>query len=262
MFKQIEIDKERELEDLVIKDPDAIEQGLKCLTHQRHASGNFIDVLAVDADGVLVVIELKIGEDDEMLFQALDYYDWVASNRDRLANEYQSRAKIVAEEDPRIVLVASNFTDRLKRAMRYFEPRTTLMEYSCLTTKGGEKGLFCKEVFYESENGFVPSISLENSLSYVKPENVRRACKKVHDQIVAIGPDMESVPRDGYIRFKCKNRVVGDISLRRTFFVVWWCLGNNEWDGVKKLASLRDWEVKKAKVLKAYAKQYHELGGS
>jgi RecB family endonuclease NucS len=61
MFKRIEIDQERELEDLVIKDPDPVEAGLKCLTHQRHANGKFIDVLAVEGDGVLVIVELKPG---------------------------------------------------------------------------------------------------------------------------------------------------------------------------------------------------------
>jgi hypothetical protein len=107
MFKRIEIDEERELENLVVKDPESVEDGLKYLTHQRQANGKFIDVLAVDRDGVLTVVELKVGEEDEMLFQAMEYYDWVSSNRDRLANEYKSRVKIVTEEDPRIVLVAS-----------------------------------------------------------------------------------------------------------------------------------------------------------
>jgi hypothetical protein len=261
MFKRIEIDQERDLEDLVVKDPEAVEEGLKYLTHQRHANGKFIDVLAVDGDGVLVVIELKVGEEDEMLFQALEYYDWVSSNRDRLANEYKTRGKIVTEEDPRIILVASNFTDRLKKAVRYFEPRTTLMEYSYLSTKGGEKGLFCKEVINESESGFVPSVSLESALSYINPDNVKSACKKVHEEICRIGRDMEPIPRDGYIRYKCKNRVVGDISLRRTFFHVWWYKGNDEWDSAK-LESLKEWNGKKAKILKAYEKQYRELGGN
>ncbi|HEY5915508.1 MAG TPA: hypothetical protein VJA21_33405 [Verrucomicrobiae bacterium] len=261
MFKRIEIDQERELEDLVIKDPEAVEDGLKYLTHQRVANGKFIDVLAVDGDGVLVVIELKVGEDDEMLLQAMEYYDWVSTNRDRLANEYRARAKIVTEEDPRVVLVASTFTDRLKKATRYFEPRTTLLEYSYLSTKGGEKGLFCKEVLNESESGYVPSMSLEGALSYINPDAVRNACQKVHDQLCEIGRDMEPSPRDGYIRYKCKNRVVGDISLRRTFFHVWWCLGAQDWDSVK-LASLKEWNAKKAKILKAYQKRYRDLGGN
>lgn len=39
MFKKIEIDQERELESLVLKEPESIEDGLTCLTHQRRANG-------------------------------------------------------------------------------------------------------------------------------------------------------------------------------------------------------------------------------
>ena len=35
MFKRIEIDQEGELEDLVIKDPEAVEEGLKYLAQQQ-----------------------------------------------------------------------------------------------------------------------------------------------------------------------------------------------------------------------------------
>jgi RecB family endonuclease NucS len=66
MFKRLDLDQERELESQVIKDPEALEDGLVYLTHQRAANDNYIDVLAADSDGVLVVIELKVGEEDEM----------------------------------------------------------------------------------------------------------------------------------------------------------------------------------------------------
>jgi len=67
-------------------------------------------------------------------------------------------------------------------------------------------------------------------------------------------------PRDGYVRYMCKNRVVGDVSLRRTFFHVWWKLDQDNWDGVK-IASLHDWAKHKQKVLKGFAKQYRAVGG-
>ncbi len=104
MFTRTEIQKESDLEDLVIKDIEAVEKGLTFLTHQPPANGNFIDVLAVDADGVLVVMELKVEGEDEMLVQALDYYDYVYSNLDRLAEEF-NHARINKEEDPRIMLM-------------------------------------------------------------------------------------------------------------------------------------------------------------
>jgi len=39
MFKRLDIDQERELESQVIKDPEALEDGLTYLSHQRAANG-------------------------------------------------------------------------------------------------------------------------------------------------------------------------------------------------------------------------------
>jgi hypothetical protein len=260
MFKQLEINEERDLENLVVKDPESIEKGLKYLAHQRQANGKFIDVLAVDADGILVIIELKIGQDDEMLLQALEYYDYVSSNRDRLAKEYEKRAKIVTVEDPRIILVASGFSERLKRAVRFFEPSTKLMEYAYLETKGGDKGLFCHEVSYESEDDYEPAISLEGVLSYVTDPKVKGVCEKVHAELLKLGKDIEDIPREGQVRYKCKNRVVGGLSVRRTFFYVWWFLDSDNWDEVK-LANPKEWLSRKQKVTKGFIKRYHAVGG-
>jgi hypothetical protein len=261
MFKRLEIDQERELEALVIKDPDAVEDGLIYLCHQRHMNGKFIDVLGVDKDGVLVVIELKVGEDDEMLLQALEYYDYVFSNRDRLANEYEKKAKIVIQEDPRIILVASGFSDRLKRAARHFEPNVSLREYSYLKTKSGESGLYCKDVAFESESGYSPPASLDSVFAYINLPAVKTACEKVSADILRIGGDLEAVPRGTQeIKFKCKNRNVGGLWVARTFFHVWWWVNEENWDSVK-LASVREWSGKKQKVLKAMTKSYRSFGG-
>jgi RecB family endonuclease NucS len=87
----LNLEKERELESLVTKNPDQIEEGLVFLDHQLKAASKFIDVLCADQNGILVVLELKIGEDEGILTQALEYYDYVASNKDRLASMYHSK---------------------------------------------------------------------------------------------------------------------------------------------------------------------------
>jgi len=260
IFKKIEINEERNLEHLVVQNPESVEKGLVYLSHQHRAGGKFIDVLAVDANGIFVILELKVGQDDEMLLQALEYYDYVSSNRDRLAKEYEKRAKIVAAEDPRIILVASAFTDRLRKAVQYFKPRTALMEYAYLEGKPGERGLFCREVQFDVEGGFTPPVSLDNALSYINQPKARQAAEKVHAELCKIGRNIEASPRDGYVRYMCKNRVVGDVSLRRTFFHVSWKLDQDNWDGVK-IASLHDWSKHKQQVLKGFAKQYRAVGG-
>jgi hypothetical protein len=42
MFKRLEIDEERALENLVVKEPESIEEGIKYLDHQREANGKLM----------------------------------------------------------------------------------------------------------------------------------------------------------------------------------------------------------------------------
>jgi hypothetical protein len=263
MFTRTEIQKECDLEDMVIKDIEAVEKGLTFLSHQPPANGNFIDVLAVDAGGVLVVMELKVEGEDEMLIQALDYYDYVYSNLDRLAKEFKEfkGVRVNTEEDPRIMLIASSFTDRLKRAARHVEPDIKLVEYSCLDVRGGGRDLFCREVPNESEGGFVASVPLERAFSYIANDKVRALSLEVHAQLLGIGADIEAVPKETCVRYKWKNRRLGGIYMRRGFFWVGWDWGSDEWSEIK-VATTKDWKSNQSRVLKGFARRYREVGGS
>jgi len=263
MFKRIEIDRENDLEALVMKEPDCLEEGMRILDHQVRGNGKFIDVLGVDADGVLAVIELKLGEEDEMLVQALDYYDWVYSNRDRLKGAYGNKASIQIEEDPRIILVASGFSDRLRRAARHVEPNLTLLEYSYLSTPGNERAVVCREIENQPENEFAAPVSLEGTLSRVADGDLKVLVRQVHSELSSIGKDLEPIPRDGYIRCKCAGRIIGELGLRRTLFYVWWMLASGEWaDDEAKVKNLEDWRRANAEVLNGFKERYRALGGS
>ena len=49
----------------------------------RQSGDRFIDLLGIHADGQLVVIELKVGEEAELPFQGLDYWLRVEWHRKR-----------------------------------------------------------------------------------------------------------------------------------------------------------------------------------
>lgn len=209
------------------------------------------------------MIELKVGEDDGMLLQALEYDDYVSSNRDRLAKEYEKLAKVVAEEDPRVILVASSFSERLKRAVRHFKPDISLREYSYLATNSGEKGLYCKEVPFESETEYSAPASLDSVFAYVNLPDVKTTCTKVHSDIKKLGQDMEAVPAGNgvQVRYKCKNRLIGGLTLRRTFLNLWWRKDDDNWDGVT-LTNAKSWLTQKERILKRMAKRYRDFGGT
>ena len=74
-YRQVEL-AESQLEDLIRTGAELIEDGLKYIDHQKIIDKGRMDVLMVDSGKSIVVAELKINEDDNMLFQGLDYYDY------------------------------------------------------------------------------------------------------------------------------------------------------------------------------------------
>jgi len=58
----------------------------------------FLDFLGVDHQGVLHIIETKVGEDAMMVLQGLDYWIWATANRDGLATEFGLRNGVSAVE--------------------------------------------------------------------------------------------------------------------------------------------------------------------
>ena len=71
---------EQELEDIVRRNTGLIEEGLVYVDHQKPAAGGRLDVLMVDSGKSLVVAELKVTQDDGMLLQGLDYYDYASTH--------------------------------------------------------------------------------------------------------------------------------------------------------------------------------------
>jgi hypothetical protein len=81
---------EQQLEDLLRQYVDRVEDGLRYVAHQRFTESGRLDVLLVDSGRSLVLTELKVIDDDTMLFQAIDYYDYVSSHVEAFARLYSA----------------------------------------------------------------------------------------------------------------------------------------------------------------------------
>ena len=66
-----------------------------------------LDVLLVDSGHALVAV-LKISEDDSMLIQGIDYYDFVSRNVEAFARVYKE-AHINPTQSVRLFLIAPGF---------------------------------------------------------------------------------------------------------------------------------------------------------
>ncbi len=95
---------ERRLEDIITRDLDVVDPNLLLIGRQvSTAFGTLIDLLALDADGNLVVIELKRAKTPrEVIAQLLDYGSWVRTLEDddiaRIFADHQRRYSPGREE--------------------------------------------------------------------------------------------------------------------------------------------------------------------
>lgn len=92
----VSMDKEERLEDMLATDISIASPNWMIIGRQVHAHGGFIDLLAIDRDGNLVVLELKRDKTPrEVVAQLFDYASWVQNLRDddvsSLFNKYQEK---------------------------------------------------------------------------------------------------------------------------------------------------------------------------
>ncbi|MEZ5695354.1 MAG: endonuclease NucS [Sphingomonadaceae bacterium] len=117
-----EFAQERDLQAYLAKNLHAIEPGLSLYEEdgltgiEFDVGGRRIDILAVDKDGALVVIELKVSKGyDRVIGQLLRYMGWVRQNMD-------------SKKPVRGVIIASKITDDLLLATSAI-PDVQLVEY-------------------------------------------------------------------------------------------------------------------------------------
>jgi hypothetical protein len=107
-YKFIEVS-EKQLEDLIRQGADLIEEGLRYIDHQRVTERGSLDVLMVDSGSALVVAELKVAEDDTMLVQGIDYYDYVSRNIEGISRVYKD-FHIDPSQTIQLFLIALSFS--------------------------------------------------------------------------------------------------------------------------------------------------------
>src|SRR3972149_1884467 len=100
---------EQQLEDLVRRHAELIEEGLTYVDRQKPTAGGRLDVFMVDSGKSLVVAELKVIQDDGMLLQGLDYYDYVSTHVESFARLYKAHS-IDPTQQVRLFLVAPGFS--------------------------------------------------------------------------------------------------------------------------------------------------------
>ena len=194
-YKSIEVS-EKQLEDLIRQGANLIEEGVRYIDHQRNTERGPLDVLMVDSGNALIVAELKVVEDDTMLVQGIDYYDYISKNIEGISRVYKD-FHIDPSQTARLFLIAPSFSVSLLSRCKWINVPISLFTYKCITFEDS------KEITPVFSEVIIPSV----------PEIVETYDLK-HDMSA-----------------KASGRVFAYIAPRRKHFMVYTFNNEKKWTG-------------------------------
>jgi hypothetical protein len=221
---------ELELEDLVRRHAEQIEEGLAYVDHQKPAAGGRLDVLMVDSGKSLVVAELKVTQDDGMLLQGLDYYDYISTHVESFARLYKNHA-IDPTQRVRLFLVAPTFSQTLVNRCKWLDLPISLFTFNCLKFEG-ESDLV--PIFTEQQITAPPEVvevvTPENLLNYITDTTVRAKVHALLQEIKNWRPGNISIdPIQFAFSMKVNGRVFAYLVPRRQSYRVSTYDASDEW---------------------------------
>lgn len=219
-YKKIDVS-EQQLEDLVRRHTATIEEGLGFVDHQKQAAGGRLDVLMVDSGRSLVVAELKVVQDDGMLMQGVDYYDYVSGHVEAFARLYKTH-KIDPTQEVRLFLIAPSFSQTLINRCKWINLPIFLFTYNCLKFEGEEDLV---PIFSEQAIPTPPEVievtHLDDHLNYITDPEVRSKVSALLDEIKNWKQSSISLDSIKYaISMKVNNRVFAYFYPRRKHFLL------------------------------------------
>jgi len=231
-YKVIDIS-EKQLEGMVRKAPDLIEEGLRYIDHQKRTERGPLDVLFADSGNALVVAELKIVEDDGMLVQGVDYYDYITSNIEGFARAYKNK-KVAPEQKPRLFLIAPSFSVSLVNRCKWIDVPISLFTFQCIGFEDNPKEIIpiFKEITIPSMPAVVEVYTIDQRLNYITDGKVREAVEDLLKEIKEWDADNILIePTKNDISIKVSGRVFSYLGPRRKHFIIYTCNNENKWTG-------------------------------
>ncbi len=225
---------EKELEDRIIRHPQLIEGGLQYLEHQRPTASGRLDVLFADGNGTLVVAELKVVEDTNMLFQALDYFDFVSEKIEGFARLH-SKQNVDPEKYPRLMLIAPSFSLTMINRCRWLNPniQISLFIYQYISFPINQEDTL---VFVPQEISVAPTVlpkapDLTKLLTYIKNDSVRQIAANILEEAKSLSREIVVDPLQWGKSVKYKGSVLFYWQPRQTFIRVDTLNEDGEWTG-------------------------------
>ena len=181
-YRKVDVS-EQQLEDLVRRHAGTIEEGLCYMDHQKTAAGGRLDVLMVDSGKSLVVAELKVVQDDGMLMQGVDYYDYVSAHVEAFCRLYKTQ-NVDPTQEVRLFLIAPSFSQTLINRCKWIDLPISLYTFNCLKFNGEEELLpIFSEQAIPTPPEAVEVAHLDDHLTYITDPEVRSKGSALLDEI-------------------------------------------------------------------------------
>jgi hypothetical protein len=232
-YKSVEIN-ESLLENMVCTGSEMIEEGLKYISHQKIPGKDPMDVLFVDSKNCMVAAELNIVEDDNMLLQGLDYYNYVANNYEILARTYKDDG-IDPTRAIRLMLIAPSFSQTMTNRCRWIDTNISLYTYKCIKFNDSDEVI---PIFSETsiptplEYSTEERDSFEDQLGYLTNRELRGILTSLLSDLPPCGKDTLLIEPIKYaISVKKGGKVFMHLALRRDNFFVETHSAEGKWTG-------------------------------
>ena len=219
-LSKMNVTKEKELHGIIQKELDALEEGLELIKYEFDTGQGIPDFLCADSGGRLTIIEVKLGEDENVLFQAMRYYSIISGNRYAIAKAFPE-AKINPSDHPRIILIAERFSDDFRWLCTHVRPDVELFEYSLLSTPDHKIGICFHSVSLPSDKE-APSgnVRFEDLAEYITSEKTRELFKAKVSKLSSLRSDIDTYYTQNYVGFRFKGRMIGYAEVRRKWFMM------------------------------------------
>lgn len=229
----IEKVKEKQLEDLIRRAPDLIEPGLRFIDNQIATDRGPLDILFVDNGNALVVSELKIVENDNMLFQGIDYYDFISKNLEAYARAY-SNYDVDPRQSLRLMLIAPSFSSSLLKRVKWINLPISLVRYQCLKFEDSDEII---PVYTSIEAPSIPEqvsvYNIEDRYNWITDKKIRLIAKKAVSDIKDWDSERINVsPTKNDISIKASGTVISYLAPRRNNFLLY-TYDDGDWKGFK-----------------------------
>ena len=250
-YTQIQVN-ENTLEELIRHYSSKIEEGLIYVDHQvKTDREKRLDVLMVDSGGSLIVAELKVFEDDGMLLQGIDYYDYVTRNHEFLCHTY-SKHKIKTSEKPRLMFIAPRFSIGFLERCKWLSIPVSLYTFQCIKIEN-ENDII--PVFVEINAPAIPKppiprMSIDEVLEYITDSDIKKIAFDFLEEIKNWDSDNIVLdPIQEWISLKYRGRTIAYLGPRRKFFGLQISDMEGNWPWITVHAENQDAELDNARNL-------------